>query len=231
MNGAEKSPWIRVTSPHGGGDKGMFFIPEIGEEAIIGFEGDSPVKPYVIGTVYHGKAKNSYSNAGNDVKALQTRSGNKMVMNDKDGSVYMSDKGGANSMMDGAGNILTNANKDTTLNAGVNSTINAGSQAAINVGAKDGGPAQALIAMDAAGNIVIDGKTSITIKVGGNIITISKDGITTTAEEGDIKLNASAGKYSVHSTSEMNVTTDAALAIAGGPTTKISATEVQINQS
>ena len=28
MNGVEKTPWIRVTSPHGGGGKGMFFIPE-----------------------------------------------------------------------------------------------------------------------------------------------------------------------------------------------------------
>ena len=34
MNGAEKTPWIRVTSPHGGQDKGMYFMPEIGEEVI-----------------------------------------------------------------------------------------------------------------------------------------------------------------------------------------------------
>jgi uncharacterized protein involved in type VI secretion and phage assembly len=117
MNGAEKTPWIRVTSPHGGGGKGMFFIPEIGEEVIIGFEGDSPVKPYVIGTVYHGKASNSFGNGGNDVKALQTRSGNKVVMNDADGSVLVEDKDGNSMLMDGKGNITLTSNDTVTINA------------------------------------------------------------------------------------------------------------------
>jgi type VI secretion system secreted protein VgrG len=117
MNGTEKTPWIRVTSPHGGGGKGMFFIPEVGEEVIVGFEGDSPTKPYIVGTVYHGKASNTYSNGGNDVKALQTRSGNKVVMNDADGSVFIEDKDGNSVMLDGAGNITVKANKKVWIDA------------------------------------------------------------------------------------------------------------------
>ncbi|AEV98938.1 type IV secretion protein Rhs [Niastella koreensis] len=117
MNGAEKTPWIRVTSPHGGGGKGMFFIPEVGEEVIVGFEGDSPIKPYIIGTVYHGKASNAYSNAANDVKALQTRSGNKVIMNDKDGSVFVEDKDGNSMLIDGAGNITVKSNKTVLIDA------------------------------------------------------------------------------------------------------------------
>lgn len=118
MNGSEKSPWLRVTSPHGGGGKGMFFIPEIGEEVIVGFEGDSAVKPYIIGTVYHGKAKNDFSNSGNDVKALQTRSGNKVVMNDKDGSVHVQDSKGNDMMMDGKGNINVKSSESIVLTCG-----------------------------------------------------------------------------------------------------------------
>ena len=118
MNGAEKTPWIRVTSPHGGGGKGMFFIPETGEEVIVGFEGDSATKPYVIGTVYHGKASNTYSNGGNDVKALQTRSGTKMLLNDADGSVFVEDKDGNSMMMDGAGNITVKSNLKINIDAG-----------------------------------------------------------------------------------------------------------------
>jgi len=117
MNGTEKTPWIRVTSPHGGGGKGMFFIPEVGEEVIVGFEGDSPIKPYIIGTVYHGKASNAYSNAANDVKALQTRSGNKVIMNDKDGSVFVEDKDGNSMLIDGAGNITVKSNKTVLIDA------------------------------------------------------------------------------------------------------------------
>ena len=118
MNGAEKSPWIRVTSPHGGGGKGMYIIPEIGEEAIVGFEGDSPTKPYVIGTVYHSKAKSSFGNSGNDVKAFQSRSGTKVLLNDAAGSVFVEDKGGNSMLIDGAGNITTSSKESITLSCG-----------------------------------------------------------------------------------------------------------------
>jgi type VI secretion system secreted protein VgrG len=171
MKPSEKTPWIRITSPHGGGGKGMFFIPELKEEAIICFEGNSAVKPFVNGTVYHGKAKTSFANGGNDVKALQTRSGNKMVMNDKDGSVYMTDKGGANSLMDGAGNIVTNAN--------VNSTLNAGNQSSINVGGKEGAPAPSFVTLDAGGNIVINANTNLKINVGASVLEMKSDGTIT----------------------------------------------------
>jgi type VI secretion system secreted protein VgrG len=117
MNGSEKTPWIRVTSPHGGGGKGMFFIPEIGEEVIAGFEGDSALKPYVVGTVYHGAASSTFSNGGNDVKALQTRSGNKVIMNDAAGSIFVEDKDGNSVMIDGAGNITVKANKTVLIEA------------------------------------------------------------------------------------------------------------------
>lgn len=105
MNGDEKTPWVRVTTPHAGGGKGMFFIPEAGEEVITGFEGDNATRPYIIGAVYHGKANNAFGNAANDVKALQTRSGNKVILNDKDGSVFVEDKDGNSVKIDGAGNI------------------------------------------------------------------------------------------------------------------------------
>ncbi len=175
MKPSEKTPWIRVTSPHGGGDKGMFFIPEIGEEAIICFEGDSSVKPFVNGTVYHGKAKTSFANAGNDVKALQTRSGNKMVMNDKDGSVQLTDKGGADMFFDGAGNVIANNKNDNTNNIGNNHTANVGTKHTVKVG--KGG--ECILKMDSGGNITLDGKTSLKITIGNSVLEMKSDGTIT----------------------------------------------------
>ena len=117
MSGPEKTPWIRVTTPHAGGGKGMFFMPEVGEEVIVGFESDSPTKPYIIGTVYHGKANNTFSTPDNDVKALQTRSGTKLIMNDKEGSVLVEDKDGNSILLDGAGNITVKSNNTVTIDA------------------------------------------------------------------------------------------------------------------
>jgi uncharacterized protein involved in type VI secretion and phage assembly len=104
-----QTPWIRVVSSSGGGDKGLFIMPEVGEEIIAEFEGGNAEQPFVIGSTYNGKAKSSYGNAGNDVKALKTRSGNMIVLNDAVGSVTVTDKNGSSMMMDGAGNITINS--------------------------------------------------------------------------------------------------------------------------
>ncbi len=176
MKPNEHTPWIRVVGPHAGGGKGMFFMPELEEEAIVDFENGDPTKPFVIGTVYHGSGNNSYSNAGNDVKALQTRSGNKIVMNDKDGSVHVTDKGGADTMMDGAGNITTNAKKNYTTNVGEVETSNVGTQSITNVGGQKGGAPQSMFKMDNGGNIVFEGKTSFSITIGASKFTMNKDG-------------------------------------------------------
>jgi type VI secretion system secreted protein VgrG len=135
MGDGEKSPWLRVTSPHGGDGKGMFFIPEIGEETIVGFEGDSPIKPYIIGTVYHGKAKTTFGNSGNDVKALQTRSGNLLVMNDKDGSVHVADAKGNDIMIDGSGNVKITSSESIVLTCG-NAKIEMKKDGTININGK-----------------------------------------------------------------------------------------------
>ncbi len=126
MKPSEKTPWIRITSPHGGGEKGHFFIPEIDEEAIVCFEGDSAVKPFVNGTVYHGKAKTGFSNAGNDLKVIQTRSGTKVIMNDAEKSITVEDPSGNVWFMDGEGNISVTAPQNFTVNAGANIFLNAG---------------------------------------------------------------------------------------------------------
>ena len=123
MNDPEKSPWLRVTSPHAGGGKGMFFLPEVGEEVIVGFEGDSPNKPYVIGSVYHGKAKSDFANGGNDVKVLQSRSGNKVILNDKDGSVGIYDAKSNFIFLDGKGNIDMYATDSIRLRCGKKSFV------------------------------------------------------------------------------------------------------------
>lgn len=196
MNGAEKTPWIRVASPHGGGGKGVFFIPEIGEEVIVGFEGDSAVKPYIIGTVYHGQANNKFSNSGNDVKALQTRSGNKLVMNDAAGSVFVEDKDGNNMMMDGAGNITMKSNKKMTMVCG-KSQIEMLEDGTITINGKtitstateegkivSGGASVTLTSSGAAATIAgtattVQGNTSVTVNgnsttdIAGNKVTVN----------------------------------------------------------
>ena len=133
-NNSDNTSWIRMTNPHAGGGKGMYFIPEIGEEVLVGFEGGNAEKPYVLGAMYNGNESSSYSTAGNDQKVIQTRSGTKIIMNDAIGSVFIEDPSGNTWMMDGKGNINVNAPKNFTITAGENVSISAGKDVSVSAG-------------------------------------------------------------------------------------------------
>ena len=128
------TPWLRMTNPHAGGGKGMYFVPEIGEEVLIGFEGGNAEKPFILGAMYNGNESSSYATAGNDQKVIQTRSGTKIIMNDAIGSVFIEDPSGNTWMMDGKGNISVNAPNDISLSAGKNVIISAGQNISGNAG-------------------------------------------------------------------------------------------------
>jgi Rhs element Vgr protein len=81
------SPWVRVITPHSGEKKGFYFIPEIDDEVLVAFEGGNAEKPYIIGSLYHGKAKpETLTHEENDIKAIRTRSGHTIEFIDTDGS-------------------------------------------------------------------------------------------------------------------------------------------------
>jgi type VI secretion system secreted protein VgrG len=122
MNENEKTPWLRVTTPHAGSGRGLFVMPEIDEEVIVAFEGDHPAKPYIVGSVYHGKAKCNFSTEQNDLKVFQSRSGNKILLDDNAGSILIEDKVGNRLKLDGAGAVQVTANKSVVLRCG-NATI------------------------------------------------------------------------------------------------------------
>ncbi|WP_027392887.1 type VI secretion system Vgr family protein [Aquimarina latercula] len=117
----ELTPWLRIVTPHAGGEKGFHFIPELDEEVLIGFEGGNAERPYVLGTLYTGGANPaSWNTQSNDVKALRTRSGHTVELNDADGAEFIT-------ITDKNQNIINidTANNDITISAGENMTLNA----------------------------------------------------------------------------------------------------------
>lgn len=128
------TPWIRMTNPHSGGGKGFYFIPEAGEEVLVGFEGGNAEKPFVLGAMYNGSALSEYHTSGNDKKVIQTRSGTKVIMNDAEGSIFIEDPSGNTWLMDGKGNINVNAPKNMTFTIGENFNISVGKDMITNIG-------------------------------------------------------------------------------------------------
>ena len=130
----QKTPWIRLIQPHSGAGKGFYFVPEIGEEVLVGFESQNAEKPFVMGTHYNGSETSSYHTSGNDKKVIHTRSGTKIILNDAEGSVFIEDPSGNTYLMDGQGNINVNAPKNFTVNAGENITMTAGKDVSVSAG-------------------------------------------------------------------------------------------------
>ena len=160
--GSEKTPWIRLLQPHSGSGKGFYFVPEIGEEVLVGFQGGNAEKPYVIGTQYNGKEKSGYANKENNIKAVHTRSGHKLVFTE-DESILITDKSGNEILLDTKGsNITITAPETMTLNA-KNLNINVSQNMTTNVG------------MNASENISMNKTTSIGLV---NLLNVGADFMT-----------------------------------------------------
>ncbi|MBO0856956.1 MAG: type VI secretion system tip protein VgrG [Chloracidobacterium sp.] len=50
----ERTAWARMTTLYSGGGRGIMFMPEIGDEALVAFEHGDPERPYVIGALWNG---------------------------------------------------------------------------------------------------------------------------------------------------------------------------------
>ncbi|WP_431241979.1 type VI secretion system Vgr family protein [Flavobacterium sp. P21] len=162
-SGSTKSQWIRMIQPHTGGGKGFYFIPEIGEEVLVGFEGGNTQCPYVMGAQYNGQAKSGYATEKNDLKVLQTRSGNRIISDDATGDVTIeSPKGQTIAVIHGDGNIRFKAPKNIEFEAGEDIVMNAGRD--VKVDAKEN------IQMEAGNNISQDAGNDIDISANGKII-------------------------------------------------------------
>lgn len=82
----EMTPWIRVITAHAGKNRGLQFIPEIGDEVMVGFENNNPDRPVVVGSLHHGNQKHEDRNdKENHIKTIRTRSNNEIRFCDKPG--------------------------------------------------------------------------------------------------------------------------------------------------
>ena len=115
--------WVRVMTPDAGksGDvssnRGFVFIPEVGDQVLLGFRHGDPARPYVMGSLFNGSTGGG-GGQGNKCKSLTTRSGSSLKLDDSDGSVTLHDKGGVSMNFDGAGNACMDAQAKIGLSVG-----------------------------------------------------------------------------------------------------------------
>ncbi len=131
-------PWLRVASPYAGGNKGIYFLPEIGDQVLVSFEQQHPEKPFVLSGFYHNDAKPEHHHPQNDIKGIKTRGQNSILFNDKSKSE----------------SIEIRSRKDIGIHAGEKVQITAGK--AIHISTEKNG--QIIINAGDGGEVIIVGK-------------------------------------------------------------------------
>ncbi len=98
LPGKPESDWVRVAQPAAGPGRGFYFIPDVNDEVVVAFERGQANRPYILGSLWNGKDKppeDAYSD-DDTVQVVQTRSGHRLELGDKDGEekIVLADKSG-----------------------------------------------------------------------------------------------------------------------------------------
>lgn len=144
LEGEGKLLWARLSTLYATGGAGSFWLPEPGDEVLLGFVNNDPARPVILGSLYGVKHKPPFEyEAKNNRKTLVTREqlrigfdeekkiitvstpgNNKVELNDDGKSVTLSDANGNEVKMDKDGITLSSA-KDIKLSAKGNITMDA----------------------------------------------------------------------------------------------------------
>ncbi len=138
--------WARMATLFAGNNRGSWFIPDVGDEVLVGFEHGDPRRPYVLGGLWNGQDKPPQSMAsGNNLKVIRSRNGVKVTLDDSDGQetlkletpggqkLTMKDGPGAVTIEDSNGNSIKLETAGITVTASAKVTVNA-SQVAVSAG-------------------------------------------------------------------------------------------------
>lgn len=133
----ESGVWTRIATPDAGPKRGFFFPPEPGDEVVVGFLGDDPRQPILLGGLFGQKNQAPFTpDEKNEMRAIASRSdtrieffdgdkasltlktakGNVVVLDDDSESIELKDKHGNVIRMDSKGVTITSA-ADLTIDA------------------------------------------------------------------------------------------------------------------
>jgi Rhs element Vgr protein len=164
--------WARLSTFYASDGIGAFFVPEIGDEVVLGYFNNDPSNPVILGSLYSSKRKSAYElTADNFKKAIVTKSklkiefdddkkvitivtpgNNQIVISDDGKSILLKDQTGNQAKLSEDG-ILLDSPKDIIISA------------------------KGKISLTATGNVEVDSKADI--KAGAtNISHAAKAGFT-----------------------------------------------------
>ena len=179
--------WVRVMTPDGGSssdvksNRGFVFIPEVGDQVLLGFRHGDPARPYVLGSLFNGTTGRG-GLEGNHMKSLTTRSGHTIKLNDSLSSlgITIKDIKGNSIHIDSVGDdIIINAKRNITINAGETFTVNCKNANIL---------AEESINMNAEQDITSVSGESTSIQAGESLTEIAADSYVLSANDANVQV-------------------------------------------
>ena len=179
--------WVRVMTPDGGSsddvksNRGFVFIPEVGDQVLLGFRHGDPARPYVLGSLFNGTTGGG-GLEGNHMKSLTTRSGHTIKLNDSLSSlgITIKDIKGNSIHIDSVGDdIIINAKRNITINAGETFTVNCKNANIL---------AEESINMNAEQDITSVSGESTSIQAGESLTEIAADSYVLSANDANVQV-------------------------------------------
>lgn len=160
----EMTDWLRVMTPDAGGGKGgaknrgLVVVPEAGDQVVVCFRYNDPDRPFVLGSLFHGKTGGG-GGQGNNGKSLTSKSGHVLSFDDGKGISIVDKTTGNKIEIDGTNTITITASQKIELTNGKSTITMDGDTITIT-----------------AAHVNIEGTDDSSIQSGGNGLSNAKSG-------------------------------------------------------
>lgn len=178
----QSSCWARVAQLYAGNKWGGFFIPDIDQEVLVECINGDPDRPVVVGAVYNND--NAVPPYSKWQSGIRTRPGdyNELRFDDNPGQEEVYFQAGRDHKF-----LIQNDESGEVLN---DQTLEIGGKQKITVEGDIDYESKGSINIKAGRSLEIEATTNITLKVGGNKITLGPEGITIKGSLVTVKSNA-----------------------------------------
>ena len=114
-----EAAWARVSTLMAGDRRGTWFVPDVGDEVLVAFQGGDPRQPIVLGSLWSASKRPPEAMdpaGGNAVRVIRTGAGIEIRLDDAAGRVVVSTPDGASITLE-HGNVRIQASGSVEIDA------------------------------------------------------------------------------------------------------------------
>lgn len=173
--------FARLATLDAGNKRGTFFMPEVGDEVVVGFMNNNPDQPVILGMLHSSKnAAPLEPESANDKKGFVSRSEIKIIIDDGEKSITIETPGGnvfsmndtenKISLKDSNGNKITMEQSGITIESASALTLKAGSTLSISA-PQLSAKADSELKLEGGASTTVSSSGALTIK--GSVVSIN----------------------------------------------------------